>query len=61
VGIALGKEVYSDFPMEELRRMCPIQNGGRSAASIAEVCTEVLHERGLMLPERRSYHLREAV
>lgn len=61
VGIALGKEVYSDFPMEELRRMCPIQNGGRSAANIAAVCHEVLQERGLLRPVRHVYPLKEAV
>ncbi|MEN9282005.1 MAG: hypothetical protein RL594_940 [Bacteroidota bacterium] len=44
VGIALGKEVHSDFPVEALRRMCPIQNGGRSARNIAAVCTDVLEE-----------------
>jgi len=38
VGIALGKEVHSSFDLDELRRLCPIQNGGRSAANIARVC-----------------------
>ncbi len=52
VGIALGKTVYSDFPMETLRELCPIQNGGRSAANIAEVCEEVL--RALASPIRVS-------
>lgn len=42
VGIALGKQVYSDFPLAELRRLCPIQNGGASAMSIATVCEDVL-------------------
>lgn len=46
VGIALGKNVYSDFPLDELRRMCPIQNNGTSAARIAEVCQEVLDASG---------------
>jgi hypothetical protein len=36
VGIALGKQVYSDFDIEELRRMTPLQNGGSSAAAIAD-------------------------
>lgn len=44
VGIALGKTVYSDFSMEELYRLCPLQNGGTSATSIAAVCEEVLAE-----------------
>lgn len=38
VGLALGKEVHSNFSIEELRRLCPIQNGGKSAFNIAKVC-----------------------
>jgi len=41
VGLALGKEVYSDFPVEELKRMTPIQNNC-AAKNIAGVCCEVL-------------------
>jgi CDP-glycerol glycerophosphotransferase (TagB/SpsB family) len=37
-GIALGKEVYSYFDIEELNRMTPIQNNGFSAYNIAEEC-----------------------
>ena len=44
VGIALGKTVYSEFPIDNLYHMCPIQNGGRSAYTIAQVCQEVLDE-----------------
>jgi hypothetical protein len=41
VGIALGKEVHSSHPMNELRRLLPEQN--RSAAQrIARVCEEAL-------------------
>ncbi|MDX2129117.1 MAG: hypothetical protein SFU91_08785 [Chloroherpetonaceae bacterium] len=42
VGIALGKEVYSDFDLTDLKRMTPIQNGGTSAANIATYCRELL-------------------
>jgi hypothetical protein len=49
VGIALGKTVYSDFPIEQLRAMCPLQNGGRSAENIADVCREVLDTADLMV------------
>ena len=38
IGLALGKEVHSYFDLEELRRLLPQQNGGRSAARIARVC-----------------------
>ncbi len=45
VGIALGKETYSDVSMDELRRLTPIQNGC-AARNIAEVCREVLGSNG---------------
>jgi len=35
IGIALGKAVYSDFDIDFLRRLSPIQNGGTSAKTIA--------------------------
>jgi hypothetical protein len=41
-GLALGKECHSSFDIEKLRRLTPVQNGGTSAARIAEVCDEVL-------------------
>ena len=42
IGLALGKEVHSAFPLEQLRRLTPIQNGGRSAINIAAVCREAM-------------------
>jgi hypothetical protein len=42
VGLALGKEVHSYFDVEELRRLCPVQNGRTSARRIADVCRELL-------------------
>jgi hypothetical protein len=42
VGLALGKEVYSYYPLAELRRLLPIQNGGRSAQAIADVARELV-------------------
>lgn len=38
VGLALGKKVHSYFNMDELRKKTPIQNEGKSAAHIAEIC-----------------------
>jgi hypothetical protein len=43
VGLALGKEVHSYYDLAELRRLAPIQNGGRSAQNIAQVCRQLLH------------------
>jgi len=42
VGVALGKEVHSYFGLDALKRLCPIQNGGRSAWNIARVAHEVV-------------------
>lgn len=41
VGLALGKETYSDVDMDEMRRLMPVQNGS-AAANIAKVCRGLL-------------------
>jgi hypothetical protein len=41
VGLALGKETHSDFDMDELRRLMPVQNGS-AALNIANVCRRLL-------------------
>ena len=43
VGLALGKETYSDVDMDEMRRLTPVQNGS-AARNIAAVCRKVLEE-----------------
>jgi len=42
IGLALGKEVHSYFNVDELRKMTPLQNGGRSAYNIAQVIKQHL-------------------
>src|SRR5262249_46409129 len=42
VGLALGKEVHSYFDVDELRRLCPLQNGSTSARRIADVCRQLV-------------------
>lgn len=42
VGLALGKEVYSKFNLNDLKKQLPIQNGAKSAEHIAEVGKELL-------------------
>ncbi len=42
VGIALGKPVHSYFDLDTLYRQAPVQNGGTSAANIAELCRQFL-------------------
>jgi hypothetical protein len=45
IGIALGKDVYSAFDVDELRKLVPIQNGGTSAIAVAEVCRRHIERR----------------
>ena len=42
-GLALGKEVYSYLDDEMLKKLLPIQNGGKSAERIAEVCRQLVN------------------
>ena len=44
VGLALGKETYSDFALDDLRRLLPVQNNA-AAANIADVCRRVIADR----------------
>jgi hypothetical protein len=52
VAAALGKEIHSDVPVDEVRRLLPVQNGGRSARNIARVCRELLPRENATLPAR---------
>ena len=49
VGLALGKEIYSDFDVGELRRLIPVQNGS-AAFHIANVCRRLLEAPPLSPP-----------
>ena len=40
--LALGKEVYSNIDIQDIKRLIPLQNGGTSAKAIAEVARELL-------------------
>ncbi len=51
VGIALGKEVYSEFNLDSLKSLSPIQNGGRSAANIANVCRTLFYTTSVQPPK----------
>jgi len=46
VGIALGKKVHSYFDVEHLKQLTPIQNGGTSASTIAEICRSYVEFKG---------------
>lgn len=45
VGLALGKEVYSDFDIDFLTKLKPIQNNGTSSKNIAQVGAELIETR----------------
>jgi hypothetical protein len=45
VGVALGKEVYTNLDIDKLRRLMPIQNNGTSALRISNICRRVLNTR----------------
>ena len=60
VGLALGKEVYSDFDVDSLKKMVPIQNDGTSALNIAQIGRRLLAETEnspvyVMSKKRRRY------
>jgi hypothetical protein len=42
IGLALGKEVFSEFNLTELKKLVPIQNDGTSSVAIAEVGRKLL-------------------
>jgi hypothetical protein len=56
VGMGLGKEVYSYFDMEELKRLSPLQNDGTSAQNIANICRNFIEFEGKKEDFLKSYH-----
>lgn len=46
IGMALGKECYSYFDMEHLKKWMPIQNNGTSAQAIAEIGRGYINFKG---------------
>ncbi len=43
VAVALGKEVYTNLNLAELKHLMPIQNGGTSATQIAQLSLRLFH------------------
>lgn len=59
VAIALGKEVYTNLNIDELKQLMPIQNGGTSAEHIAQICERILHTPiELLLTKRKAARTR---
>jgi hypothetical protein len=46
VGMALGKKVHSYFDLDELKQQMPIQNKGKSAQNIAQICRDFIAFEG---------------
>lgn len=63
VALALEKEVYSDFDVNELLRLLPIQNGGKSAHNIASVAKRLIgidkKKRPVMHTEENEYPVQQ--
>jgi hypothetical protein len=57
IGIALGKKVHSYFDVEKLKSLTPIQTGGTSAATIAEICRSFLAYNGKKQDFAKTYKL----
>ncbi len=55
VGLALGKEVYSDFDLNDLKKLIPMQNNGTSSYNIADVGRELIETEpaGVFVPMRK--------
>src|SRR5262249_27548234 len=54
-GIILNKKVHSYFDVDELKKLVPLQNGGRSAENIASMCRNYIDFRGT-LDQFLQYH-----
>jgi hypothetical protein len=54
--LALGKEVYSDLDIKQLKKLVPIQNHGTSARKIARVCGQLLNTPMPVILQRRRRH-----
>lgn len=55
--LALGKEVYCDFDINDLKKLLPIQNNGASAKKIAGIAKELLLSESpvIRLKEKNKY------
>lgn len=60
IGIALNKEVYSDFSIDDLRKLSPIQNGGTSAQEIARMTRMELLPDKVLAPFQHTPSLKTA-
>lgn len=55
VGVALGKEVYTQLDLQKVRELMPVQNDGASAWKIAKICRLVINTPLNVLRSRKGY------
>jgi len=53
IGEALGKEIHADVPIDEIKKLAPIQNNGTSAGRIAQTIKNHLEKKSTLY---RLYH-----
>jgi hypothetical protein len=54
-GLALGKEVYSEYNIDELKKLLPLQNDARSAFNIAQVARQILNSSDRKIDPAESF------
>ena len=59
VGLALDKKVHSYFDVEDLKRLVPIQNRGKSAENIARICKEYIEYKGSPVNFLKNFRMEE--
>ena len=61
VGLALNKKVHSYFDIDNLKKLIPIQNRGKSAENIARICREYIEFDGSSIDFLKKSKLEEAI
>jgi hypothetical protein len=56
--VALSKEVISEMDIEEVQQLLPIQNGGKSAEHIADICCDLMDTPVAHLAKTQTLHHR---
>jgi len=61
VGLALDKKVHSYFDIDNLKKLVPIQNRGKSAENIARICRDYIDFNGSPIDFLKNFKLEEPV
>ena len=60
IGLALGKEVYSYFSLNDLKKLLPLQNNGTSANNIAEIGKNLINGKRTLQTASRKFQMNYA-